>query len=33
MKELPGCLFPADAERTYDRSLKHFIEVWSKRIE
>ena len=27
-KELPGCLFPPDAEATYDRSLRYFIEVW-----
>jgi len=31
-KELPGCCFPADAEKTYDRSFKKFIEVWSKRL-
>ncbi len=23
--ELPGCLFPAEAERTYDRSISKFI--------
>ncbi len=23
--ELPGCLFPAEAERTYDRSVAAFI--------
>jgi len=23
--EVPGCLFPADVERTYDRSIKRFI--------
>ncbi len=28
MKQLPGCCFPADAERTYDRSFRKFIEVW-----
>jgi hypothetical protein len=27
MNELPGCLFPAAAERTYDRSVKKFIEA------
>ena len=27
-KQLPGCLFPPEAEATYDRSLKYFIEVW-----
>ena len=30
-RELPGCLFPPDVERTYDRSLRKFIEVYSKR--
>jgi len=25
MGELPGCLFSADAERTYDRSVENFI--------
>lgn len=27
MNEAPGCLFPAAAERTYDRSLKHLARV------
>ncbi|MFH0777313.1 MAG: DUF6485 family protein [Candidatus Eisenbacteria bacterium] len=27
MGEAPGCLFPASAERTYDRSLKHLARV------
>ncbi|MCK4545919.1 MAG: hypothetical protein KAW17_00630 [Candidatus Eisenbacteria sp.] len=31
-KELPGCLFPPDAEATYDRSLKYFIEVWKDKV-
>lgn len=25
--ELPGCVFPPAAERTYDRSVKNFIRV------
>ena len=25
--ELPACLFPADAERTYDRSIDHFVRI------
>lgn len=25
--ELPGCLFPPEAEKTYDRSLEYFIKV------
>ena len=28
-KQLPACCFPADAEATFDRSFKKFIEVWS----
>ncbi|MCL0100209.1 DUF6485 family protein [Peptococcaceae bacterium] len=28
--EIPGCFFSADAERTYDRSLKFFIKSISK---
>jgi len=32
MRQLPGCLFPPDAEKTYDRSLEKFIEVWSKAL-
>jgi hypothetical protein len=30
-RELPGCLFPPDAERTYDRSLSAFIAAWQAR--
>ena len=30
MRELPACLFPDNVERTYDRSLARFIEVYSK---
>ena len=29
--ELPGCLFPPEAERTYDRSFRKFIEVYGNR--
>jgi len=25
--ELPGCLFPPEAERTYDRSIRHFVRI------
>lgn len=25
--ELPGCCFPPDAERTYDRSFRHFARL------
>ena len=27
MDELPACAFPADAERTYDRSFRHFASL------
>jgi hypothetical protein len=26
--ELPACLFPDAVERTYDRSLRRFIEIY-----
>lgn len=29
--ELPGCLFPPEVERTYDRSIAKFVEVFGKR--
>ena len=32
MGELPGCLFPPEVEKSYDRSLKRFISVYSKKI-
>jgi hypothetical protein len=25
--ELPGCLFPPDAEKTYDRSVSHYLKI------
>jgi len=27
-RELPACLFPNSDERTYDRSLRRFIEIY-----
>ncbi|MBM3132836.1 MAG: hypothetical protein FJZ95_07390 [Chloroflexi bacterium] len=27
-QELPACLFPNDVEKTYDRSLRRFIETY-----
>jgi len=27
MKQLPACCFPPEAEKTYDRSFKKFVEV------
>jgi hypothetical protein len=32
MKELPACFFPDDVERTYDRSIKKFIEIYKDRV-
>ena len=26
-RQLPGCCFPTDAERTYDRSFEHFARL------
>ncbi len=26
--EIPGCLFPKDAEKTYDRSVRKFVSVF-----
>ena len=32
-RELPACVFPADAERTWDRSFEHFARlVAAKRV-
>jgi hypothetical protein len=30
-RELPGCLFPPEVEKTYDRSLERFIACYSSR--
>ena len=27
-KQLPGCCFPPEAERTYDRSFANFARAW-----
>ena len=29
--ELPGCLFPPEVERTYDRSIARFVATFGKR--
>lgn len=29
-KELPGCFFPPEVERTYDRSLRRFLECYKR---
>ncbi|MFQ6038694.1 MAG: DUF6485 family protein [Candidatus Aminicenantales bacterium] len=31
MGQLPACVFPKDVEKTYDRSLSRFIEVYKER--
>ena len=28
--ELPGCLFPSEVERTYDRSIARFVRIHNK---
>lgn len=28
--EVPGCLFPPEAEKSYDRSIGAFIKAWQK---
>ncbi len=33
MRQLPACVFPAEAEKTYDRSYEHFARlVAEKRV-
>ena len=29
--ELPACYFPDDIERTYDRSIENFIQLYQQR--
>jgi hypothetical protein len=29
--QIPACYFPADIEKTYDRSIENFIKVFQKR--
>ena len=29
--ELPGCLFPPEAEATYDRSIDYFVSLHKKK--
>ena len=29
--EVPACFFPNDVEKTYDRTIENFIEVFQKR--
>lgn len=32
LDELPGCLFPPEVERTYDRSIKKFISIYGRKV-
>jgi hypothetical protein len=32
MNELPACLFPEEVEKTYDRSLQRFIEIYKDKV-
>jgi len=29
--QLPACCFPDDIEKTYDRSIKKFVEIYQER--
>lgn len=29
--ELPGCLFPPEVEKTYDRSIERFVRAYQQR--
>lgn len=29
--ELPGCLFPPEVERTYDRSIERFLAAYGRK--
>jgi len=29
--ELPGCLFPPEVEKTYDRSIERFVRTYQKK--
>jgi len=31
--EIPGCLFPQEAEKTFDRSIEYFIKVWQEKLK
>jgi hypothetical protein len=28
--ELPGCVFPPEVEKTYDRTIERFVETYSR---
>lgn len=33
MKQLPGCCFPKEAEKTYDRSFKQFVRIYKHLLD
>ncbi|MBN1900735.1 cytosolic protein [Candidatus Sumerlaeota bacterium] len=33
MNELPACCFPKDAEATYDRSFRKFVQVYQRLLK
>ncbi len=32
MKQLPGCCFPPEVEKTYDRSFRKFIQTYQGQV-
>lgn len=30
-RELPGCFFPKEEEKSYNRSIEHFINIFASR--
>jgi hypothetical protein len=32
MQELPACLFPDEVEKTFDRSLRRFIDIYKDKV-
>ena len=32
MQELPACLFPDEVEKTFDGSLRRFIEIYKDKV-
>jgi hypothetical protein len=33
LDELPACVFPAEVEKTYDRSMRRFVEAFADRAK
>ncbi len=31
--ELPGCVFPPEIEKTYDRSINNFVKYYAKKYK